>query len=200
MIAPFCRSSAISGESTLGTSIAKFTSLPPGAPHVLGVVPVLERRKPRSTSGARPVRDCARIAGPTQRPAPTRRVVCETLRKRLERPGGSGPADGARSNSPLQVTERSPRMFNVSSALSCPASGMPTRMPVCNCTLGSETDGSIRPNSNGGPVYCSKSGNTLEPGTVAVGYWTAVARPNGIRLPGESAHRHWSPAPCRTPL
>ena len=51
-------------------------------------------------------------------------------------PAGSGPADGARSKSPLQVTERSPRMLSVSSAFSWPAFGMPTRMPHCCCTVG----------------------------------------------------------------
>ena len=33
-------------------------------------------------------------------------------------PGGSGPSDGRRSRSPLQVTERSPRILSVPSALS----------------------------------------------------------------------------------
>ena len=33
-------------------------------------------------------------------------------------PGGSGPAEGWRSNSPRHVTERSPRMLSVASALS----------------------------------------------------------------------------------
>ena len=64
-------------------------------------------------------------------------------------PGGSGPAEGWASKSPLHVTERSPRMFSVSSAFTWPAFGMPTRMPDCCRTLGSETVASIRPNSSG---------------------------------------------------
>ena len=68
-------------------------------------------------------------------------------------PAGSGPVDGWASKAPLQVTERSPRMLSVSSAFSCPALGMPTRMPVCAMTLGSETVGSIRPKSSGLPRY-----------------------------------------------
>ena len=79
-------------------------------------------------------------------------LLAERLARR-RRAGGSGPADGCASNSPLQVTERSPRMFSVSSAFSWPAFGMPTRMPNCCCTLGSEIVGSMRPSSNGSPVY-----------------------------------------------
>ena len=65
-------------------------------------------------------------------------------------PAGSGPAEGCRSKSPLQVTERSPRMLIIPSARACPAFGMPTVMPNCCCTVGSEEVGSIRPNSIGG--------------------------------------------------
>ena len=60
-------------------------------------------------------------------------------------------------------------MLSVSSALICPAFGMPTRMPNCCCTLGSEMVGSMRPNSKGRPAYSLKSGNTFATGTVVVG-------------------------------
>ena len=60
-------------------------------------------------------------------------------------------------------------MLSVSSAFNWPAFGMPTRMPHCCCTLGSEIVGSIRPSSSGRPAYSLKFGNTLETGTVFVG-------------------------------
>src|SRR5207237_514923 len=60
-------------------------------------------------------------------------------------PGGSGPVDGCASNAPLHVTDRSPRMFSVSSAFSCRAFGIPTRMPIWALTSGSETVRSMRP-------------------------------------------------------
>src|SRR5258706_8678299 len=44
---------------------------------------------------------------------------------------GSGPLDGAASQAALQLTERSPRMLIVFSALTCPALGTPTTMPYC---------------------------------------------------------------------
>ena len=68
-------------------------------------------------------------------------------------PGGSGPDDGIRSRSPLHVTERSPRRLSVPSALIWPEFGVPTVMPYCCCTDGSDEVGSIRPNSIGGPAY-----------------------------------------------
>ena len=67
------------------------------------------------------------------------------------------------------MTDRSPRMFSVSNALSWPAFGMPTTMPYCCCTLGSDAVASIRPNSSGGPAYSSRLGIRLEAATVFVG-------------------------------
>ena len=83
--------------------------------------------------------------------------------------GGSGPSDTCRSKSPLQVTERSPRMLRVASAFTCPACGMPTIIPNCCCTAGSEAVASMRPYSRGGPLYLSRSGRIVEALTVAVG-------------------------------
>jgi hypothetical protein len=65
--------------------------------------------------------------------------------------GGSGPSETGLSKSQRQVTERSPRMLSVASALSWPALGMPTTMPNCCNTAGSEAVVSILPNSMGRP-------------------------------------------------
>src|SRR5665213_3940732 len=89
-------------------------------------------------------------------------------------PGGSGPADGRRSRSPLHVTDRSPRRLSVPSALICPELGTPIVIPYCCCTSGSDDVGSIRPNSMGGPAYSSKSGRIVAIATVSVGYVTAL--------------------------
>src|SRR3978361_1121049 len=77
-------------------------------------------------------------------------------------PGGSGPCSGWRSKSPRQVTDRSPRMLMVPRALTWPALGMPTIMPNCCCTDGSDAVASMRPNSSGGPVYLSRSGRIAD--------------------------------------
>ncbi len=82
---------------------------------------------------------------------------------------GNAPAEGCVSHFALQLTERSPRRFSVSSALSCPAFGTPTRIPYCCCTEGSDRVGSIRPYSIGRPAYCSTSGSTLLAATVSGG-------------------------------
>ena len=84
-------------------------------------------------------------------------------------PGGSGPSDGCLSKSPQQVTERSPRMLSVPIALTWPAFGMPTIMPNCCGTSGSEAVASMRPNSSGGPLYLSRSGRIVDALTVCVG-------------------------------
>ena len=128
-----------------------------GAAHVLRVVPVLEGEHGAVHRQLRQIGIACRTACPVPRRARARPAACGTPRTRPARPAGSGPADGARSKSPLQVTERSPRMLSVSSAFSWPALGMPTRMPNCCCTLGSEIVGSIRPSSSGSPVYSLKS-------------------------------------------
>ena len=83
--------------------------------------------------------------------------------------GGNGPSDGCLSNSPQQVTERSPRMLSVPMALSWPALGMPTIMPNCCGTSGLDAVASMRPNSSGGPLYLSRSGRIVEALTVCVG-------------------------------
>ena len=84
-------------------------------------------------------------------------------------PGGSGPADGCWSKSPRQVTERSPLMLRVASAFTCPAFGLPTIIPNCCGTPGSEAVASIRPYSRSRPLYVSRSGSTVEALTVSVG-------------------------------
>ena len=48
----------------------------------------------------------------------------------------------------MLVTDRSPLMFSVASALRCPALGIPVIIPYCCCTEGSEAVGSVPPNSN----------------------------------------------------
>ena len=75
----------------------------------------------------------------------------------------------ALSKSPLQVTERSPRMLKVPIPLTWPALGMPTIIPYCCCTDGSDAVGSMRPHSRGGPVYFSRSGRRVDALTVVVG-------------------------------
>jgi hypothetical protein len=84
-------------------------------------------------------------------------------------PGGSGPDPGALSRSPLHVTDRSPRRFSVPRALMWPEFGVPTVMPYCCWTSGSDAVASMRPNSMGGPAYRSKSGRSAEMATVSVG-------------------------------
>ena len=158
----------MSGESTFGASIAKFTSLPPVARMSFASYQFLSENTAQY-SGSLSDRDCGRIARPAPRRARARPAACRNASHSGGAPAGSGPADGARSKSPLQVTERSPRMLSVSSALICPAFGMPTRMPNCCCTLGSEIVGSMRPNSKGRPAYSLKSGNTFATATVVVG-------------------------------
>ena len=54
-------------------------------------------------------------------------------------------------------------------ALTWPALGMPTVIPYCCCTSGSDAVASIRPNSIGGPAYWSTLGSTDETATVVVG-------------------------------
>ncbi len=51
---------------------------------------------------------------------------------------------------------------------------MPTTMPYCWDTLGSDTVFSMRPKSGVSPVYLLKSGTILLIATVSVGYFTAV--------------------------
>ena len=65
-------------------------------------------------------------------------------------------------------------MLSVPSALSWPAFGMPTIMPNCCCTSGSEAVASMRPNSSGGPLYLSRSGRMVEAFTVSVGNFSAA--------------------------
>src|SRR5262249_17316576 len=84
----------------------------------------------------------------------------------------AGSAPLAASHVALQLTERSPRMFSVSIASTPPASGIPTRMPHCCCTVGSDNVGSMRPYSIGRPLYCSRSGMNVDALTVCVGYFT----------------------------
>ena len=128
MIAPLLRSAAMSGESTLGASMAKFTSLPPVPRMSLASYQSFREKTAQyignfARSGLRPY--CLSSSAARSSASGCFRNSSQTAGA----PGGSGPADGARSKSPLQVTERSPRMFSVSSALSWPASGMPTRNP-----------------------------------------------------------------------
>jgi hypothetical protein len=65
-------------------------------------------------------------------------------------------------------------MLNVEMALTWPASGMPTSIPNCCCTVGSDAVASIRPHSIGGPLYFSRSGSSVDALTVAVGNFSGV--------------------------
>jgi hypothetical protein len=60
-------------------------------------------------------------------------------------------------------------MLSVASALTWLAFGMPTIIPYCCWTEGSEAVGSMRPYSSGVPLYLSRSGNSVEALTVSVG-------------------------------
>ena len=99
--------------------------------HVLRVVRILERRDDAVHRQRGEIRIACRTARRARRRVRAHRAACEIPRTRRARPAGSGPVDGCASNAPLHVTERSPRMFSVSSALIWPAFGMPTRMPIC---------------------------------------------------------------------
>src|SRR5262245_54264683 len=70
-------------------------------------------------------------------------------------------------------------MLSVASALTWPAFGMPTIIPYCCWTEGSEAVGSMRPYSSGVPLYLSRSGNKVEALTVSVGNRRGRARPHG---------------------
>src|SRR5207247_10710392 len=96
-------------------------------------------------------------------------------------PAGSEPLEGCRSRSPLHVTDRSPRRLNVASVFTLPEFGVPTVMPYCCCTSGSEAVGSMRPNSIGGPEYRSMLGRSIEIATVSAG--------NSIGLPARTVPR-----------
>lgn len=60
-------------------------------------------------------------------------------------------------------------MLSVSSAFNWPALGMPTRIPHCCWTPGSDSVGSIRPSSKGRPAYSSNFGKMVDTATVSVG-------------------------------
>ena len=68
------------------------------------------------------------------RRAPAHPAACETRRTLSDKmPAATLSTDAGRTCA-LQLTERSPRRFMVSNALSCPAFAMPTRMPYCCLT------------------------------------------------------------------
>src|SRR5712691_2210654 len=73
---------------------------------------------------------------------------------------GIGPDAGGSSQRALQDTERSPRMLSVLNALIPPALAIPTTIPYCWETVGSELVASRRPKSMGGPAYSSNLGRT----------------------------------------
>jgi hypothetical protein len=60
-------------------------------------------------------------------------------------------------------------MLIIPSARTWPAFGMPTVMPYCCCTAGSEAVGSIRPNSIGG-VFRGSPGGRLAVAATAAAY------------------------------
>ena len=139
MIAPFARSSAMSGESVFGASMAKLTSLPPVERMSFASYQFLMREHDavhrQRLAGRDSVPYCASSSAARSSASGCLRNSSHYGRRtRRQRAGRTD----ARRTSPLQVTDRSPRMLSVSSAFSWPAFGMPTRMPNCCCTLGSE--------------------------------------------------------------
>jgi hypothetical protein len=96
------------------------------------------------------------------------------LAKEFAYRGRAGRQRAKRGMAPWQVTERSPRILSVASALTWPAFGMPTIMPNCCATAGSDAVGSMRPNSSGGPLYLSRSGRIMDALTVWVGKRSGV--------------------------
>ena len=85
------------------------------------------------------------------------------------------------------------------SALTCPALGMPTIMPNCCCTVGSDAVGSMRPNSSGGPLYLSRSGRKDDALTVSGRklQWRAGAHRAGLFRPVRTV---WRDQRVATPL
>ena len=135
MIAPFARRRATTVASTGGTSMAKFTSL-------FAVVRMSFVSKGSLTAVVMQYIGSAARSGlaPYCASSSAARSSASGCRRKASHgggaPAGSGPVDGCASNAPLHVTDRSPRMLSVSSAFSCPAFGMPTRMPRWAMTLG----------------------------------------------------------------
>ncbi len=169
-----------------------------GRAHVFRVVPVLQREHDAVHRQLRQIRLACRTARRARRRAPAHRAACGTPRTPPARRPAADPSTDARSHSPLQVTERSPRMLSVSSAFSWPAFGMPTRMPNCCCTLGSEIVGSMRPNSSGRPWYSievREDASTTGDGLGRKRERRAGA--HGALRRRESACRPPSPARCR---
>ena len=94
----------MSGESTFGTSIAKLTSLPPVPRMSFASYQFLNENTAQyigsfARSGLRPY--CASSSAARSSASGCLRNSSHTAGA----PAGSGPADGARSNSPLHVTD-----------------------------------------------------------------------------------------------
>ncbi len=144
MMAPFSRRRAAMVESNGGASIAKVASFP-DVDRMSFVsygslkATVMQYIGSAARSGSRPY--CASSSAARSSASGCRRNVSHSGGA----PGGSNPVDGWASKAPLQVTERSPRIFKVSSAFTWPALGIPTRIPACCITAGSDTVDSIRP-------------------------------------------------------
>ena len=85
-----------------------------------------------------------------------------------------------------QVTDRSPRMLSVASALTWPAFAIPTIIPNCCAPRGSDAVGSMRPYSSGGPWYLSRSGKMAEALTVC---GRKAQRRHGANRAGRFGHR-----------
>ena len=155
-------------ESHGGASMAKGRQCPTST-HVLRIVRILERHGEAVHRQRGQVGSCCRSERRVPRRARARPAAGGPPLTPPRRTGRSGPAEGWASNAPLHVTERSPRIFRVSSEFTWPAFGIPTRMPACCRTVGSETVASILPKSSGGPAYLSSSGKTVDAATVCVG-------------------------------
>ena len=151
-MAPASLSLRISGESTLGASMAKLTSLPPVARSSVASYQFLKEKLAQyngitSRGGLVPyfASSSAAISNASGCFLKASHSVGQLA--------GRAPLEGWVSHSSLQDTERSPRILIISRAFNCPALAMPTRMPTCCCTLGSEMVGSMRPSSRGSPSY-----------------------------------------------
>jgi hypothetical protein len=160
-----------------------------GGTHVLRVEGVLEREhdaihRHRLEIGMAPVH-LVELGRALERVRELAEHLAHGGRAERKRPRGRVPIEVAR-----QVTERSPRILRVASAFTCPAFGLPTIIPNCCCTSGSEAVASMRPYSSAGPLYLSTSGSTAEALTVSVGKrnrsvarTAPVASGTGPRLP-----------------
>ena len=153
MMAPFVAQVRDVGRVVLRHIHGEVDVVAAGRAHVLCVVPVLQRERHAVHRQLLEIGLGAvllvQFGGALQRIG----LFAELFARLRARRAAAGPSTAPCRTRLCSVTDRSPRMLRVSSALSWPALGMPTRMPYCCCTVGSDIVGSIRPNSIGSPAY-----------------------------------------------